>query len=578
MEKLWHRITGHRAEQGTSADAVKPRVAEEHPGGATGPPSKTPQKSSKVLKVSTDCLALGVRRINRVSEIERPQKATRAEHISNLTWNRGHFPYPECSASGPTVEGGVFGGPVPPEGVMARFLRSVGGSAVRTTGAPAKLLLTVLMVADFKYAARIPAWAAQVKALGLPCAVGDVGAEQLKSADGSASGGPCAVAVRSGCECFHPPVRSPTGAHRWDINGVMAFAVRWRFLYAKQLLMRGHPVLMHDADVFFRPDGLAVLTRWIARANSSTAAVDFAVQNNGARTQTFDDLNWGFVWMSGSKASVHLLGCTLDAWMHKAFAPPSNNPHNAYHARSQPRINHVLESAISAARTPWEAPRVCTFRTNLVASTMRHLSGYTTAGQKMMCARALGILDDPPSDIRGQLAYAVPLNATVADQKRALAAALALGESIDYGVAIPAASFSGRRVPFCQLFDANTLPERRRMTRALGRIRLKHLCAPGGVQAHQLASSAAIVTGEMIGEARKLRQERHGHGLRKLKRRSSSLALPRCVDFGSLLRLNAFSSSTFEHHERLRTCDPLHESVIAIHACHPRAPAPLAGL
>ena len=87
------------------------------------------------------------------------------------------------------------------------------------------------------------------------------------------------------------------------------------------------------------------------------------------------------------------------------------------------------------------------------------MSGYANANRKLMCARADGIFNDYSDDIHGRLLYTVPSTSSVANQKRALAAAIILAQNEHVGVVIPPAFFENERVPFCHLFDANSLPQ-----------------------------------------------------------------------------------------------------------------------
>ena len=491
-----------------------------------------------ILNSSSDCSALRVRTLKRVPAVVRKSSVlVRSAFNASLAWTPGHFPYPDCGATGPSSVG------------------MLASPAIHVQSA--RLPVTVLMVTDHKYMMRIAPWAAEVNELGLSCAVGDVSAVSTKAAHESS---PCLEAASTGCECFRPPTRARSIAHRWDLNGVMALAVRWRFLYAKQLLQRGRSVLMHDADVFFRPGGLAAVMRWL-NSTWKSSAMDFAVQDNGRRSESYDDLNWGFVWMSGSHNSIRLIGCTLDAWTHKAFAAPKDNPHSSYHARSQPRINHVLEAAMAAAGSPSDVPHTCLFPSTLLSRAMRHLSGYENAEQKLMCARSEGVLDDPSRGLQGRLLYGVPVNASVVDQKRALSAALTLGEVLQHGVTIPPAVFALRRVPFCHLFDANTLPMTR-MTRGVPTAMRRKLCAAGMSDAAELAKQLQSEDAAPMQASQR----------RRLSRVSSSQLAARCVSFDSLVRYHATTSSTFRHFRKLRTCDPMAKSVTSLHACHPRAP------
>lgn len=284
---------------------------------------------SKVLERSQSCKALHVSRLEQVPEIELPGKLVRAKHNASLVWHRGHFPYPVCAAANPAWR--------------ARPRKSV----------------TFLMVTDYKYASLIRPWAAQVLSAGARCVVGDVGAavpdaSSFNSTDDAPGPSPCEEARAVGCGCKEPPARPSADKSKWAHDGIIFNAMRWRFLYAKALLEEGGTsVLMHDADVFFRPDGMQTMLRYLAQMIASPAPPDFVVQDNARRQQGYDDLNWGYTWLSGTQASLQLVGCTLEAWTHQAFAGTS-----AYRSRSQPRINHVLEAAYEAA-PPRVAPYVC---------------------------------------------------------------------------------------------------------------------------------------------------------------------------------------------------------------------------
>ena len=456
---------------------------------------------------------------------------------ASLAWREGHFPYNVCGAS---------------DGILPL-------SPLATSDTMALRPVTVLMVTDSKYAMRIPAWAAEVKGLGFPCAVGDVGSRMGNAtADNhtSAASIACKAAKAAGCECFPPPERIVSSGYKWDQNGPMVSAVRWRFSYARQLLMRGRSVLMHDADVFIYRGGLTNVWQWIKERHRASP-IDFAVQNNRARPEAFDDLNWGFVWMSGSTFSTRLLGCTLDAWMHHAFLPPPNSPRSGYHMRSQPRINHIVEAATAAAPTVTEMPRVCMFSADLVKNNLRHLSGFVSAKHKLMCARAEGVLDDPDENLRGRLLFSTRQTATVDEQNRALAAAIFIGESLQLGVAIPhSAAFLGKLYPFCLVFQAYLLP-RHRMTRSvLVKARRSQLCASAGY------TNVSALLAPVATVASLRRRDRLLPGGLK----SADLPVT-CVRFDELVQ--AYSRlPPVENHTWLGACDPRDKRVHSAHACH----------
>ena len=476
---------------------------------------------------SADCSALQVHDIHSVPKSERP-RLVRALHVANFTWTRGHFPYPKCKArNGNNIN-------------MAKPM-------------------TILMVADFQYTPLIPSWADQVQSLGYDCAVGDVGrASEVNQSDASLS--PCAAAAASNCECFLPPTRAPRGLHRWDKNNVMALAVRWRFFFAKQLLVRGRSVLMHDADVFFRPGGLRTMTSSLAHAPS----VDFALQHNGRRTDTYDDLNWGFVWMSGSDTCQKLISCTLDVWTHKAFRPPAKYPHSSYHARSQPRINHVLELAIQHATSQASMPRVCTFPAVFLSAAMSHFTGYSSAEHKIRCARANGLLDDAPVGLRGRLLYMVPANATVYDQTRALATALSLGNAHKLGVAVPQAWYDGVRVPFCKLFDVMNLP---RMVRGQRKALIQCVRTASQQEGLWKPNSRRNSLSLLQGLLRRLQSRGKPRGtMRREADGVASRLTTTCISFESLMRLST-SPTAIAHADMVKTCKPNSPAVNSSKAC-----------
>lgn len=483
--------------------------------------------SRAMLAKSESCAALGIRKLERNPWHQDKPTKVKGIHFHNFTWPLGHFPYPICSK---------------------RHAR------------PARRPTTILMVADYKYTQLIPSWAEQVHALGLQCAVGDVGdvatgtnVTHMRNSSEPRALTACEAAAAAGCECFTPPVGGRAKkkvANRWALDGVMALAVRWRFLYAKQLMERGQAVLMHDADVIFRPRGLAIFKAWASRPPS----IDFAVQDNGRRRETYDDLNWGFTWMSGSRTSISLIGCLLDVWMHGAFNPPmyGQRASKAYYARSQPRVNHIVESAIEFARSPSAAPRVCTFPTEFLDRTMVHFSGYINPNHKIFCARARGVLDDTTQALRHQLVYRVPYNATIQQQTRALATALNLAKSLQMGVSIPYAAFNNKIVPFCHLYDVMRLPKRRLLTYSVAygnKPIIRGACANGEVE----ASPAAL--------------HRVLQNLPRDQTTPSSKTW-HCLNFDSLLRLADADKAMLSGVARVKTCNPNIACVHSAHGCH----------
>ena len=244
------------------------------------------------------------------------------------------------------------------------------------------------MSAHARHAWRVAGWAAMARAAGSRCVLGNI--ESVKAAADAL----CIAAVREGCSCLRAPAPSerlrvraeaalkPTktattdrengdaarrGAGPWSTFRPRAFAARARFAFARQVLKSSGAeagLLMHDADLVFRPGGLTTLNDF---TNDLPPVIDFAASDNGSpRRESYDDLSWGIVWMrGGSKRALNVLDCLLGEWDHPSFQLTRSrgarsleyNP-GGYFTRSQPRVNHLIESSIEGA-TGDLAPRVC---------------------------------------------------------------------------------------------------------------------------------------------------------------------------------------------------------------------------
>lgn len=353
------------------------------------------------------CHALGVRRLRRVPIYVR--QLVRGAH--NTSWSRGHYPYAVCPAS----------------------------------DSAASVSFAVLLIADHQYVEVIPQWAASTRdANARLCVVGRIGASDL----------PCEAARHEGCECLsHAPAiaTSSTGrgvADSFTLHGSRARSVQYRFAYALMLLERNHSVLMLDADVFLRTGGMAKLLDFIQHG---VGGHDFALMSNNERKEAYDDLNWGVAWMRPSRTSKHLLRCLLGEWDHHAFSDPRTG---SYGRRSQPRVNHLIESSLMRGGGSSAAPRACTFPEKLAKRALKHMTGYPSVKHKLACARVMG-LHQPARKSWGrpQLRYRVPIDASSWHQRNALLAAAQLARSTNRTLVLPRAVFQGKTVGFCELFD-----------------------------------------------------------------------------------------------------------------------------
>lgn len=434
---------------------------------------------------SVSCAELGISYLSRVPLAERHPLTSYRAHGHGASWPRGHYPWPVCANASLR----------PPPASPVPAPAGLPGPVDAPPPAAPRPPLTVLMVADSTYSVRIPAWALLVRSFGAACAVGDVGdaSDVAPRQPGRhapvAQPAACAAADAAGCECFSPPSRAEAGSRRSDADGALALAVRWRFKYALTLLRRGHEVLMHDADVFFSPAGMRATLRVAAAERSSAGGgspaprasrglgAHFVLQPNGRRREAFDDLNWGFVWISASRAAENVLQCALDTWNHLAFRGPPLPARSWYYVRSQPRLNHILEAAIASAPWPAAEPRACTLPRRLFfrwgskdrpmllgmsvgeEQSVVHFTGFETPQRKLLCAKTEGLLLPAPETaqlapardgsapspvIRRVLSYSPPLGAPAAAQGRALAAAYALAETLDAEVGLPPAALMVR--------------------------------------------------------------------------------------------------------------------------------------
>ena len=509
-----------------------------------------------------DCLALGIDRIDRVSKhVVNAQliNVTRADGQSH-TWRLGKYPYSTCripklSTSVPEIETLVND--------MIRLEKPV-----------------VVTVADANYADAIKIWADMVQANKLSCSV--VALDENT----------CNMAESLRCRCFPIYHRKAAGAggklkKMFAWKGLRAAAVRDRFRGAVEILKEGRSVIMQDADAIFYPGGLRSVLKFISSAfvhetqasNSVATKPDFIVQNNGDRDKVFDDLNWGFSFMRSSDTTIHLLECLLQNWDHYAFVAPSikGDRRDTYFLRSQPRINHILELAIARGSnnlvTNWtipnsqlgkvsRSPTVCTFPRKVLNTGVRHMTGFSDANYKLICARSEGLLKSASDHY---LAYDVPPEASPLEQRAALTAALDLAIPMGYKVALPwAYDQHGKEVPFCMLFFfANTERFRGRLS---SRMERQDGCAGDAVSIPDLERISGFLS---------LHTEKH----RKYHDPLSSLALQGkgdriCVNFTSLLhdRLRHSKHSADQRKEgegpyQIRVCNP-HEPMYTLeHMC-----------
>ena len=197
----------------------------------------------------------------------------------------------------------------------------------------------------------------------------------------------------------------------------------------------------------------------------------------------------------------------------------------------------------------------------LLQRTLRHLSGYANAAQKLMCARTEGLLDDPPSGPSerpvGRLLYAVSFNTSLDDQKTAIASALVLAEHLRHALVLPTWVHHGKKFyPFCRVFDANRLPPHL-VINAVDKRTRRLLCnAAGLLDATALATAPAVIVNSTPSSGRL----------------QSSMLPAKCVTFSSLLQLATNSTDSLrdaqvQRQAKLRTCHPNDKRVMGSHAC-----------
>ena len=366
-----------------------------------------------------------------------------------LPWQLGHYPYKTCRVT---------------------TISNVTGSGSRPT--------IVLMVASEAYAELIPKWSEQTRNAKVACAVGLIGKSAV----------PCQVARSSGCLCLSgaasvqrrpaldAKVTTSTADAFWSSGSDRTAAVQQRFVYALELMSKGYAVLMHDADVILRdagfsihkrtglrmarPSSLELLLKFAYAAEALGEGRDFVVSDNGQwRKASFDGLNWGVVWMSGSTTCAQLLRCLLASWSHPAFAEPDPpvRGETTYWRRSQPRINHLVELRLQSGES---ALSLCMYNEWMAGHAYLHLTGLSTADQKISCARARGIvtLERDIASSERTLSYWVPPGASPIRQWAALLESFALAAKLNRTVHPPYAYSGYERIPICRLVDVRRLP------------------------------------------------------------------------------------------------------------------------
>jgi len=299
------------------------------------------------------CRALGILELNHVPAFGQP---VTIHSKDNQTWRQGHRQWPVCAWPTPR----------------------------RCTQSPVSSGPVVLVTLDKAYVSILPLWSKAVRAANLSCAVG--------SLDWSDS--VCHAARRVRCDCIRSARLPTVDGTDWGRGSPRRVAVRARFEVARTLLSGGGGigssaateagVLMHDADVSF--DDLHAFVCFLRHQSTRR---DLIVQPNGPRRkEAYEDLNFGLAWLSPSTRTRNLLDCALATWDHSAFEhqPPEAVAGGSYYERSQPRLNHLLESSLVAAVAP---PRVCTLPTGLRYTHATNLASPTAKLQRLNASRSI---------------------------------------------------------------------------------------------------------------------------------------------------------------------------------------------
>jgi len=179
-------------------------------------------------------------------------------------------------------------------------------------------------------------------------------------------------------------------------------------------------------------------------------------------------------------------------WNDPAFSCLGRKCDKSYFARSQPRINHIIEESLKSSSTD---PKICLVQSaTLNKLGIRHMTGYTNALSKQLCAKARGFLRGE-SLLEDTVAFDVPANARPSEQRSALLVALAIGRVLRRKVEIPEVFYLGEKTDFCLFYhiqsqhtysaliartsacsDRNTLPMANVLLQPSERKIPKHVC------------------------------------------------------------------------------------------------------
>lgn len=437
----------------------------------------------KVMVDSNSCSKLGIKEIHKVGKSEHCRIAKSLDTVNYVSksWQFGWYPYKTCN--------------------IDDDINITRGKHI------------ILTVANSAYIDVVPTFAKTAFAVNASCALVAMDKEI------------CEAARQHSCTCLYYGSHSSnskhsdegqlkSGWHRSRVDGI-----KLRFNGTMDILKSGHSVLMHDADVFFTVNSLRAVLDYIDLLQSSPHhSPDWVIQHNGRRTTAFDELNLGFSWMKSGGPVENILECSLDLWDFPVFHQRKGETQDqGYYARSQPRVNHIIEQAMGSMEVP---PKICLFNKTLLdtSGSFKHMTGYATVASKITCAREQGYLYDEKQKM---IAYSVPKTASVDDQFNALLAALYIAENKNIKLAVPSAFYEKSQVSFCLLFTVGRIPANLFATPLS-----KEMCSDG----------------------------------------FNNITTVECLDFSKLIKSkNRYVEKSAM--EKIKTCDPHSPSLRATHSC-----------